>query len=158
MVSAAAAIQLLDHRGIAKVPIFSGRRQDFEEWAFPFESYCSLLGWEAYVTNAVRNPAEIEIVDLLTEPEAVGRSLYHLLVSTVKCTALSVVKLTERGNRLEAIRRLYIEFRPRLNEEHGSMLQMILTPTWWKERDNKATFTEILITWDERVARYEQAT
>ncbi len=68
------------------------------------------------------------------------------------------MKLTERGNGLEALRRLYLEFRPRVNEEHGSMLQMILTPTWWMERESKATFTETLIAWDELVARYEQAT
>ena len=40
------AVQLIDQRGIAKVPTFSGRREHFEEWAFPFESYCGLLGWE----------------------------------------------------------------------------------------------------------------
>ena len=37
------------------------------------------------------------------------------------------------------------------------MLQMILTPTWWHERANKQNFTEVLIAWDELIARYEQA-
>jgi hypothetical protein len=66
---------------------------------------------------------------LSDEAERVRRSLYHLLVSTTKGTALSIVRLTERGNGFETYRCLVIEFRPDLNEEHGVMLQMILTPT-----------------------------
>ena len=50
---------------------------------------------------------------------------------------MSVVKLTERGNGFEAMRRFYQEFRPKLNEEHGAMLQQILTPTWWREREHQ---------------------
>ncbi len=45
-------VQLIDQRGMAKVPTFSGRREHFEEWAFPFESYCGLLGWERYMDSA----------------------------------------------------------------------------------------------------------
>ena len=29
--------QLLDSRGIGKVPNFNGKREEFEEWIFPFE-------------------------------------------------------------------------------------------------------------------------
>ena len=79
------------------------------------------------------------------DAERVGRSLYHLLVSTTKGTALSIVRLTERGNGFEAYRKLVVEFRPYLNEEHGVMLQMILTLNWWTERASKQNFTEVLI-------------
>ena len=132
--------QLIDQRGIAKVPTFSGRREHFEEWAFPFESYCGLLGWERFLDSAKVSPDEIEIINLSDEAEAVGRSLYHLLVSSTKGTALSIVRLIERGNGFEAYRKLTLEFRPHLNEEHGVMLQMILTPTWWTERTSKQNF------------------
>ena len=148
---------MIDQRGIAKVPTFSGRRDHFEEWAFPFESYCGLLGWEKYLDTAKASVTEIEMWALNDEAERVGRSLYHLLVSTTKGTALSIVRLTERGNGFEAYRKLVVEFRPHLNEEHGVMLQMILTPTWWTERASKQNFTEVLIAWDELIARYEQA-
>ena len=150
-------VQLIDQRGIAKVPTLSGRREHFEEWAFPFESYCGLLGWEKYLDTAKASPTEIEMWALNDEAERVGRSLYHLLVSTTKGTALSIVRLTERGNGFGAYRKLVVEFRPHLNEEHGVMLQMILTPTWWNERASKQNFTEVLIAWDELIARYEQA-
>eukprot|EP00959_Pyramimonas_sp_CCMP1952_P230006 4808525-Pyramimonas_sp.AAC.1 len=38
------------------------------------------------------------------------------------------------------------------------MLQQILTPTWWKDREGKERFTEVLIAWDELISRYERAT
>ena len=98
MAAAEPAVQLIDQRGIAKVPTFSGRREHFEEWAFPFESYCGLLGWERYLDSAKGSVDEIEILNLSDEAARVGRSLYHLLVSTTKGTALSIVRLTERGN------------------------------------------------------------
>ena len=41
----AGGVQLLDSRGVGKVPTFTGKREDFEDWIFPFESYCGLLGW-----------------------------------------------------------------------------------------------------------------
>ena len=56
------------------------------------------------------------------------------------------------------MRRLYLEYRPKLNEEHGQMLQQVLTPLWWKEREGKERFTEVLIAWDELISRYERAT
>ena len=112
-------VQLIDQRGIAKVPTFSGRREHFEEWALPFESYCGVLGWEKYLDTAKASPTEIEMWALNDEAERVGRSLYHLLVSTTKGTALSIVRLTERGNGFETYRKLVVEFRPHLNEEHG---------------------------------------
>jgi hypothetical protein len=150
--------QLIDHRGVSKVPTFSGRRADFEEWIFPFESYTGLLGWETLMDRTRHERDEIYFLNLSDEAERVGRSLYHLLVSTTKGTALSIVRLTERGNGFEALRKLYLEYRPRLNEEHGSMLQMVLAPTWWKDREGKQSLTETLIAWDELIARYEQAT
>ncbi len=52
---------MLDHRGVAKVPFFSGRRQDFEEWIFPFESYAGLLGWDALMIKAHDSPMNIDI-------------------------------------------------------------------------------------------------
>ena len=77
----------------------------------------------------------IDRARLNAQAEQIGRSLYHLLASTTKGTALSIVKLAERGHGFEALRRLYEEYRPRINEEHGSLLQQILTPMWWRERE-----------------------
>ena len=45
------------------------------------------------------------------------------------------MKLTDRGNGFEPLRKLHHEHRPHLSEEHGAMLHQILTPEWWKERE-----------------------
>ncbi|CAK0790198.1 unnamed protein product, partial [Prorocentrum cordatum] len=154
----AAGVQLLDSRGIGKVPTFSGKREDFEDWIFPFESYCGLLGWTAGLERSRGAEEPLTADDLGEQGVLVGRSLYHLLASTTKGTAQSVVKLCPRGDGFEAMRRLCREYRPRLNEEHGQMLQQTLTPTWWKDREGKGRFTEVLIAWDELISRYERAT
>ncbi|CAK0875518.1 unnamed protein product, partial [Prorocentrum cordatum] len=154
----AAGVQLLDSRGIGKVPTFSGKREDFEDWIFPFESYCGLLGWTAGLERSRGAEEPLTADDLGEQGVLVGRSLYHLLASTTKGTAQSVVKLCPRGDGFEAMRRLYREYRPRLNEEHGQMLQQILTPTWWKDRDGRERFTEVLIAWGELISRHERAT
>ncbi|CAK0811260.1 unnamed protein product, partial [Prorocentrum cordatum] len=154
----AAGVQLLDSRGVGKVPTFSGKREDFEDWIFPFESFCGLLGWTAGPDRSREAEEPLTADDLGEQGVRVGRSLYHLLASTTKGTAQSIVKLCPRGDGFEAMRRLYKEYRPRLNEEHGQMLQQILTPLWWKDREGKERFTEVLIAWDELISRYERAT
>ena len=56
--------------------------------------------------------------DLLNDDaKAISRSLYHLLVSLCEGMAMNIVKLTERGNGSEALRKLYKEFRPKFAEE-----------------------------------------
>ena len=79
--------------------------------------------------------------------------MYHLLVSTTKGVALSLVRLTDRGSGFEAMRKISKEYMPRLNEEHGAMLQQILKPTWWREREHSQRFPEVLVAWDEVIAR-----
>ena len=122
--------QLLDQRGISKCKGFSGKREDFEKFIFPFESYCALLGWESLMIAARDETTEIDNDMLNDDAKAISRSLYHLLVSLCEGMAMNIVKLTERGNGFEALRKLYKEFRPKLAEEAGALLQAILTPTW----------------------------
>ncbi|CAK0813201.1 unnamed protein product [Prorocentrum cordatum] len=154
----AAGVQLLDSRGVGKVPAFSGKREDFEDWVFPFESFCGLLGWTAGLDRSREAEEPLTADDLGEQGVQVGRSLCHLLASTTKGTAQSIVKLCPRGDGFEAMRRLYKEYRPRLNEDHGQMLQQISTPLWWRDREGKERFTEVLIAWDELISRYERAT
>ncbi|CAK0881727.1 unnamed protein product, partial [Prorocentrum cordatum] len=154
----AVGVQLLDSRGVGKVPTFSGKREDLEDRIFPFESYRGLLGWTAGLEMARDADEQLRPEDLGDQRVQVGRSLYQLLASTTKGTAQSIVNLRPRGDGFETMRRLYGEYRPRLNDEHGQMLQQILTPLGWKEREGKERFTEVLVAWDELVSRYERAT
>ena len=75
---------------------FSGKRAEFEEWIFPFETNCGLPGWERFLDSAKASSEEMEMLILSDDAERVGRSLYHLLVSMTKGTAWSIVQLSER--------------------------------------------------------------
>ncbi|CAK0880369.1 unnamed protein product, partial [Prorocentrum cordatum] len=127
--AAAAGVQLLDSRGVGKVPTFTGEREDFEVWIFPFESCCGLLVWTA----------GLELARYAEEP-------------------LAVEQIGEQGDGFEAMRRLQREYRPRLNEVRGQMLQQIRTPLRWKDREGKERFAEVLIAWGELISRCERAT
>ena len=124
-------MQLLDSRGVGKVPTFSGRHEDFKEWIFPFESCCGLLAWTDLIEAVLMLDGPANRQQLGAGMEPVGLSLYHLLASTTHGKALSIVKLVDRGNGFEAMRHLYGEYRPKINEEHGALLQQILPPLWW---------------------------
>eukprot|EP00959_Pyramimonas_sp_CCMP1952_P440749 9227777-Pyramimonas_sp.AAC.1 len=80
----AVGVQLLDSRGIDKVPTFSGKREDFEDRIFPFESYCGLLGWTAGLERSWDAEEPLTADDLGEQGVLVGGGLYHLLASTTK--------------------------------------------------------------------------
>ena len=147
---------VLDATRQFKAPHFSGRREDFENWIFRFESYSGLLGWDKAVIALSTRKDEIEEDLLDEENNVVSRALYHLLVTVVSGPALSLVKLTQRGWGFEALRRLYREYRTGLHEDHATMLAAILTPTWWGERTTQL-FTDVLTQWDELIANYQMA-
>ena len=153
---AAASGVLLDQRGLAKVGSFSGKREDFESWIFQFESYLGLLGRDARVEAARVHIGQIDRLILGTDAEKTGRQLNHLLVTMTKGQALAIVKLTERGHGWEALRALYAEYRAGLGEDNATMLTTILTPAWWKDREDHL-FTEVLTQWDILIAQYETA-
>ena len=106
MSAAAARTDILDPRGQFKSPLFNGKREDFENWIFRFESYTGMLGWERTITVVATRTDAVEEELLDDDQEAVSRALYHLLVTVVSGPALSLVKLTPRGHGFEALRRL----------------------------------------------------
>ena len=148
------ARQLLDTRTEAKLGDFDGQRDKFEQWAFMFESYSHLLGWGIYVDAAIVSADPLVLTTLSDGARAISGDVYFLLAAKVKGPACSVVKLVDRGNGLEAVRRLYKEYRTGLAEDHAQLLAMVLTPTWWADR-REQSFTDVLLAWDEVVAQYE---
>jgi len=152
-----ASVEVLDPKGAIKCPHFSGRREDFEAWAFPFESYVGLLGWSFYVERTIIAKTTTDNDTLEEEPLKVSRTLYHLLATTTRGPAQSLIKLTKGGHGLEALRRLYADHRTNLDEDHAMALGGILTPNWWSDRSDQI-FTGILTQWGELVADYQRAT
>ena len=149
-----AARQLLDTRSEVKLTDFDGKRERFEQWAFLFECYAHMLGWGEFVDAAIREPDPLGNWRPGQDAQDINSDVYFLLASKVKGPACSVVKLVERGNGLEAVRRLYKEYRTGLAEDHAQMLAMVLTPRWWADR-REQMFTDVLLSWDDVIAQYE---
>eukprot|EP00972_Heterocapsa_arctica_P034455 5073164-Heterocapsa_arctica.AAC.1 len=69
-----AAARLVDLRGVASPPTFSGRPEDWSEFRFRFDSVGSLLGLEALLYKAAHTQ-EGELED----EQLSSRFLYNLL-------------------------------------------------------------------------------
>ena len=152
---------LLDHKGLGRPPVFDGSRERFEAWCFSFESYCALLGWDGYVTTAVNldpagYPNGVPRADLGDKGDRVSRQIFHLLVQIVRGHALTHLRMCERGNGLEAIRRIYADYRTGLLEDNAALLQAIIMPAWWAGKPDHE-FTDTLARWGCLIDRYEQA-
>ena len=71
--------------------MFSGRREDFENWIFRFESYTGMLGWDKAITLLSTRKDEIDEDLLDDDNQLVSRALYHLLVTVISGPAFSLV-------------------------------------------------------------------
>jgi len=152
------AAAALDPTRAIRPPSFGGRREEFEAWAFQFEAYCGLLGWSVPVEAAIHRAGEDTPLNVADQGEEVRRQssvLYHLLVTLVRGPALSLIKLTPRGEGLEAIRRIYREYRPQIEEDFAEQLGKILKPEWWAAPERAGQlFTDVLTQWDEMIGYY----
>ena len=134
-------------RGI-RPPNYDGRREAFESWAFQFEAYGGLLGWTTLLEAAVqRQDTPVVLAEQAEETIKISAAIYHILAQCVRGPALSILKLTPRGQGLEAVRRLYREYRPQIEEDFAEVLATILKPTWWHER-RAQPFTVLFTRWD----------
>ncbi len=70
-----AAARLVDLRGVARPPTFSGRTEDWSEFRFRFDSIGSLLGLEPLLEKAARTQNEM----LDDNEETSSHFLYNLL-------------------------------------------------------------------------------
>eukprot|EP00971_Amphidinium_carterae_P028420 559609-Amphidinium_carterae.1 len=64
--------------------------------------------------------------------------------------------MIERGHGLEALRRLYNEYRPQAAVSKHKLLAAVIQPSWWNEAGHKnRPFMDILLDWEDLVAQYE---
>ena len=68
---------------------FSGMQEDFEAFAFPFETDIASLGWEVPARAAIDFNGEVPTVGMNPVLETVGQNLYLLLTQKMKGKALN---------------------------------------------------------------------
>ena len=147
-----AAARLVDLRGVARPPTFSGFTKDWSEFRFRMESVTSLLGLEVLMAKA----ATTKIEDLTPREQVGSRFLYNLLVQLCHGEALAIIRLVPHASGLHAWRRLVEEYEPEEAARYCAVLSSLLMPEW-KEDLPLQQFMEQLLAWERRVIEYEAA-
>ena len=148
------AARLVDLRGVARPPNFSGSCEAWSEFKFRMESMSGLLSLDAGMANCLTCTVEqLELARLSAEEATRSRLLYNLLVQICSGRASALLRLTQRGNGHLAWRKLCEEYEPSVSTRHLSMLVGVLTPRWSED----GCFTDQLMQWERHLAEYEAA-
>ena len=144
--------KMLDWRGLAKPPMFSGQPPDWAEFRFRLEATATMMGLDEMMDRAAVNGD----IELSAAEQLMSRLVYALLVQLVQGRALALVRLVPRHHGVKAWNALVQEYEPNLAARFCAQLSAILVPDW-KNRDD-ADFTELLLKWERSVNEYEIAT
>ena len=144
----------LDTRHEMKVGKFSGRDEEWANWALKFEAYTGLLGYEQVMATACDHPGELDYATFSGESQVTAKELWFLLISYTEGKALSIVRVAGRFNGLEAWRALKNEYEGKQAGRMTAMMRFILNPglRWTADRERGADFTQSLAEWETTIA------
>ena len=140
--------KLVDLRGVAKPPMFTGRVEDWSDFRFKMENITALLSLDDLLQREASGSACLEPGD---EPK--GKFLYNLLVQVCHGKALALVRLVPRADGASAWRSLVQEDEPDEASRHCALLVGLMSPDW-KEG---VPFVDQLLAWEKRLTEYEVA-
>ena len=145
-------VKLVDLRPLSRPPQFAGRDSDWEPFCFKFESWCSLPGLAVapLMREAATHHAPITLDNLGEAQKQQAAVLYHLLIQLCAGKALSLIRLVEPANGLEAWRQLKAEYQADSSERLRAVLQGLITPTWTASLG----FLEQLANWERACAEF----
>eukprot|EP00971_Amphidinium_carterae_P190885 3787957-Amphidinium_carterae.1 len=150
-------VSLLSLKDIRFAEKFSGKDGDFESWAFVTEAMMQELGWTSWWEEYASLGRHVPLTQLGEGPKAVSENMYLMLTQRVEGKAQTLVKLCETGHGLEAMRRIYDEYRPSVATSRHGLLVTILQPSWWGDQaHSQRPFLEVLLDWESLVAQYER--
>ena len=145
------ASRLVDLRGIARPPTFSGMPEDWGEFRFRFEAVAGLLNLD---TMLQRIAAQQQNAFLTPSERAQSKLTYNMLVQLVHGKALALLRLVRRHDGVAAWQALLKEYEPAQPARFCATLTQLLRPEW----DESKPFMEQLWEWERRVADYEVET
>ena len=122
--------KLVDFKGVAKPPPFSGDDADWYEWKFRFMSIMGLLGVAEEMKFCAAMHEPIPFVRLRPQAKQKATLLYNLLIALVKGRALAILRGVLDSNGLEVWRQLVLEYEPHQAARYSQMLQGVLNPSW----------------------------
>ena len=135
---------IMDQRVFGRPPSFNGAESDWTDWCFQMESFFGLMGHDDSLTEVVaRTRTENRVI-----PSAefganhIGPSsfVFNVLVQVCKGKALSILKLSEKGNGYSAWTSLKIYYEPKVGGRQNALLLNVLNPVWPPIAEFEAAF------------------
>eukprot|EP00971_Amphidinium_carterae_P177772 3526078-Amphidinium_carterae.2 len=155
----AQGMEILPLKDVRWVEVFSGNDSDFEAWSFVFESLMIELGWGDLWEETQQREEALVLGSFSETARCVSENLYLILSQRVKGKAQVIVKMTERGNGFEALKKLYKEYRPRAAVSKHNLLQAVIQPSWWQDNaHSRRPFMDVLLDWEDLIGQYERDT
>ena len=145
----------LDPRNLPKVDHFSGKDEEWAEWAFAFRSYMSLLGFEETMDATEKMDAPPDHSVMAESIAEKARLLFHLLVQLLRGKAKRLAMKCPRGQGYTLWWALVREYEAVVEGRHQAMLIHVMRPTWDVNMPAEK-FNEALLQWELEVQQYEQ--
>ena len=113
---------LIDTKTFGKPPTFTGQDDQFQDWEFIFSNYCAMLDVNlgTLMTSSKSMTTEVDMNNLNSDPtinaqyKAISVTLFRILTQVVKGKALRLLRNTTDNNGLEAWRKIYQEYVPKI--------------------------------------------
>ena len=144
--------RLLDLKNVGRIPQFSGKPQDWDDFKFRFLLSMGFIDLDEIVDMVKVTTTATEAHQLDVEHTEKSKILYGILCQCCEGRALTLLKLVGRGCGIEAWRLLLVEYEPRASVRIAQMLSGILQP---KFSNNLQSFQLELTQWKIMVAKYE---
>ena len=153
---------LVDAKGFAKVPNFSGNAKQWSTFEFKFLNFAesvipnirTLIDWATDQPEQIMDPSAREAIRLNPAAEAIQRQIYTALAQLVEGEALGILRNCSRAEfkGLEAWRRLIRRFDPHSAGRQRTILSRVLHPSRCEIKD----LFKGLERWIADVQRYEE--
>lgn len=142
---------LVDTRTLGKPEVFKGDANEFADWCFIFRSYmsCINVGFTDLMERAERSGFPIPNRALTESDRALSSQLYFVLVMLLRGRALDIAYNAGISEGIEAYRKLYQQYHPRVASRYVGSLSMILNTKFGVDLEAE------LESFDKTVRRYE---
>ena len=144
--------KLLDLKSVGRIPSFSGKPADWDDFKFRFLLSMSFIELDSLLELVATSTTETEVHQLDLEHSEKSKILYGILCQCCENRALSLLKLAARSCGLEGWRLLLLEYEPRASVRIAQMLSGILQP---KFSNSLNQFQLELTQWKIQVSKYE---
>ena len=113
---------------LSKPSQFTGEEKDWKAWKFSFMAYVCAVGktMAADTVVAMKSQVQVNLIDITSEQQQRGATMFSLLVQLWKKRALLLLQMCEESNGYEAMRRYEVRADKMLPGQNLTGLQRIL--------------------------------